>query len=141
MAGNFEGWLIKFGDVKLPNSFLLAKGWESTPNQRLEIDANRDGNAFLHRTTSENFKTKIKLNIRETTLLERIALNNVISLAELPREDKKQRRVKLTYWNDETLTYESGVFYITDTTYTIYDLDEVQKEIHYDSFTMTLIQY
>lgn len=44
MPGKFNGWLIKFGDVTLPNSFLLADGWESTPNQRVEIDAYRDAN-------------------------------------------------------------------------------------------------
>ena len=57
--GNFQGWLIKFGDVILPNAFLLADGWESTPNQRLEIDAYRDANALLHRETAKDFKTKL----------------------------------------------------------------------------------
>ena len=33
----FNGWLIKFGNVILPNSFILADGWESTPNQRVEL--------------------------------------------------------------------------------------------------------
>ena len=67
----FGGWLIKFGDVVLPNSFLLADGWESTPNQRVEIDAYRDANILLHRETSPNFKTKLTLNIREMNLEER----------------------------------------------------------------------
>ena len=52
----FNGWLIKFGDVILPNSFILADGWESVPNQRVEIDAYRDANVLLHRETSENFQ-------------------------------------------------------------------------------------
>ncbi len=141
MEGNFKGWLIKFGDVKLPNSFLLADGWESTPNQRVELAAYRDANVLLHRTTSENFKTKLKLNIRETTLTERIALNNVIRLAELPQESKKQRRVTVTYWNDETLDYKTGVFYISDTTYKIYTVDEAKRDIEYDPFTITLTEY
>ena len=78
----FGGWLIKFGDVVLPNSFLLADGWESTPNQRVEIDAYRDANILLHRETSPNFKTKLTLNIREMNLEERRAWNNIIGLAE-----------------------------------------------------------
>ena len=44
MPGKFNGWLIKFGDVTLPNSFLLADGWDSNPNQRVEIDAYIDAN-------------------------------------------------------------------------------------------------
>ncbi len=141
MAGNFQGWLIKFGNVILPNSFLLADGWESTPNQRLELDAYRDAFAYLHRETADNFKTTMTLNIREMTLSERIAFDNVIGLATLPASDKKQRKVAVTYWNDETLTYSSGEFYITDTTYSIHHVDDENKELEYNSFSLTLTEY
>lgn len=141
MAGNFLGWLIKFGEVELPNSFILADGWESTPNQRVELDAYRDANVLLHRETAENSKTKMKLNIREMTLVERIAFDKVIGLSELPNPDKKQRRVYVTYWNDETLTYTSGIFYISDTTYTIHYVDEENNDIEYNSFSITLVEY
>lgn len=141
MAGNFQGWLIKFGNIELPNSFLLADGWESTPNQRIEIDAYRDANVLLHRETSANYKTKMKLNIRETTLEERIALNNVIGLASLPEEYGRQRRVFVTYWNDELLTYTSGIFYISDTTYVIHRIDGENNDIEYNTFPITLTEY
>lgn len=141
MAGNFEGWLIKFGSVTLPNSFLMADGWESTPNQRLELDAYRDANAFLHRETADSFKTKLTLNIREMTLPERIAFNNVVGLATLSYNDRKQRRVSITYWNDETLEYSSGVFYMPDTDYSIHTVDEDNKDMEYNSFTIELIEY
>lgn len=49
----FEGWLIKFGGVILPNKFILADGWNSTPNQRIDIKAYRDANVLLHRETSK----------------------------------------------------------------------------------------
>lgn len=141
MAGNFQGWLIKFGSVTLPNSFLLADGWESTPNQRLELDAYRDANAFLHRETADSFKTKLTLNIREMMLTERIAFNNVVGLATLSYNDKKQRKVSITYWNDETLEYSSGVFYMPDTDYSIHTVDEDNKDMEYNSFTIELIEY
>lgn len=141
MAGKFQGWLIKFGEVQLPNSFLLRKGWESVPNQRMELDAYRDANVLLHRETASDFKTKLKLNIREMTLLERMAFDNVISLATLSTTDKKQRKVTITYWNDEILDYVTGVFYMTDTTYVIDHVDEQQKDIEYDPFSITLIEY
>ena len=139
--GNFQGWLIKFGDVILPNAFLLADGWESTPNQRLEIDAYRDANALLHRETAKDFKTKLKLNIRDMTLTERMALENVIGLAALPEQENRQRRVRLTYWNDETLDYAVGVFYISDRTYTIHTVNEKEKDLEYNGFTLTLVEY
>ena len=137
----FGGWLIKFGDVVLPNSFLLADGWESTPNQRVEIDAYRDANILLHRETSSNYKTKLTLNIREMNLEERRAWNNVIGLAELPRTAKDQRRVSCTYWNDETLEYSAGIFYMPDTTYSIHTLSEQERDIDYNDFKVTLVEY
>lgn len=138
---SFEGWLIKFGSVQLPNSYLLADGWESTPNQRTEISAWRDANILLHRDTSPNFKTSLKLNIKEMNLQERKALKAVIGLATLPDTDKKQRRVQITYWNDEDLEYRSGVFYMTDATYTIHRIDEDSKDIEYNGHTIELIEY
>lgn len=141
MAGKFEGWLIKFGNVQLPNSFLLADGWESTPNQRIELDAYRDANVLLHRETAADYKTKLKLNLREMTLEERIAFDNVIGLATLSISDKRQRKVAINYWNDETLEYSYGEFYITDTTYVIHNLDEVACDMEYNPFSMTLIEY
>ena len=137
----FGGWLIKFGDVVLPNSYLLADGWESTPNQRVEIDAYRDANVLLHRETSKNYKTKLTLNLREMNLDERMAWNNVIGLASLPQAEKDQRKVRCTYWNDETLEYTSGIFYMSDTTYSIHALSEADKNIEYNDFKVTLVEY
>lgn len=66
--GNFEGWLIKFGNQIMPNGYLVTEGWKATPNQRVELDAYRDGNNLLHRETSENFKTKIIMAVAELNL-------------------------------------------------------------------------
>ena len=51
--------LIKFGNAWLPLSFLLADGYESTPNQRTELEAYRDADIYLHRVTSPNHKTSL----------------------------------------------------------------------------------
>lgn len=137
----FSGWLIKFGDAILPNSFILADGWESTPNQRVEIDAYRDANVLLHRETSENFKTSITLNIRAMNLEEMTAFKTVIGLATLDINSKKQRKLMVTYWNDEELDYKTATMYMTDTTYSIHTVDETDRDIEYNGFTIELIEY
>lgn len=137
----FSGWLIKFGDVILPNSFILADGWESTPNQRVEIDAYRDANVLLHRETSENFKTSLRLNIRAMNLEEMTAFKAVIGLATLDINNKKQRRLMITYWNDEELDYKTATMYMPDVTYTIHTVDEENRDIEYNAFTIELIEY
>lgn len=137
----FEGWLIKFGGVILPNSFILADGWTSVPNQRVELDAYRDANVLLHRETSGNFKTSLTLNIRSLTLEEMTAFKNVIGLATLSVNDKKQRKLSITYWNDEELVYKSAEMYMTDTEYSIHTVNEELNDIEYNSFTVELIEY
>ncbi len=141
MRYGFEGWLIKFGNVILPNSYLLADGWESTPNQRLELDAYRDANMLLHRETSKNYKTSLTLNIRDMTLEEMNAFKNVVGLATLPNADRNERKVAVSYWNDETLSYDSGIFYMPDITYTIHYVNEEEPDIEYNPFMVELIEY
>lgn len=137
----FNGWLIKFGDVVLPNSFILADGWESTPNQRVELDAYRDANVLLHRETSENFKTSLTLNIRSMDLAEMTAFKNVIGIATLEITSKRERKLMVTYWNDEELEYKTAVMYMPDVTYNIHTVDEVTNDIEYNTFTIELIEY
>lgn len=137
----FSGWLIKFGGVVLPNSFILADGWESTPNQRVDISAYRDANVLLHRETSENFKTSLTLNIRSMDLEEMTAFKAVIGLATLNVNDKRQRKLMITYWNDEELDYKTAIMYMPDITYNIHTVDEAGLDIEYNPFTIELIEY
>lgn len=137
----FNGWLIKFGNVVLPNSFILADGWESTPNQRMELDAYRDANVLLHRETSENFKTSLTLNIRSMDLAEMTAFKNVIGLATLEITSKRERRLMVTYWNDEELAYKNATMYMPDVTYFIHTVNEATNDIEYNAFTIELIEY
>lgn len=137
---NFDGWLIKFGEQIMPNEFLLAEGWEATPNQRTELDAYRDGNNLLHRETSENYKTKIVMSVSDLDLAEKIRFQEIINSGMI---DAKERKVNVTYWNDETNQYVTSPtgFYIPDIKWVIENLDEEKKNIHYKKFTITLIEY
>ncbi len=137
----FEGWLIKFGNVVLPNRFILADGWNSVPNQRIDIDAYRDANVLLHRETSKNYKTSLKLNLGDMNLKEMEAFKTVIGLATLEINDRNQRKLSVTYWNDEELAYSHAQMYMTDTEYSIHTVDEVCRDIEYNSFTIELIEY
>jgi len=137
---NFEGWLIKFGEQIMPNGYLLVEGWESTPNQRTEIDAYRDGNNLLHRETSENFKSKIVMSVADLDLADKIRFLDIINSGMI---DAKERKVDVTYWNDETNQYITSPtgFYIPDIKWVIENVDEEEKNIHYKKFTITLIEY
>lgn len=134
----FEGWLIKFGDTVLPNHYLAQYG--GTPNQRLELDAYRDATALLHRETSPNYKTSLTLPIRKLYLGEKILLKAVID-SGIVSGGEQERKVQITYWNDEDMAYRSGVFYMPDIKYTIIHVDENKLNMIYDSFEINLTEY
>lgn len=135
---NFQGWLLKFGNTVLPNEFILADGWDSTPDHRIELSAYRNANMDLIRVTSPNFKAEIQIKLPKMDLEKKMRLQAIINSAMV---DTDQRKVDLTYWNDETNQYESGYFYITDNKYHIHTVNELTKDIEYNSVTMKLVEY
>lgn len=132
---NFAGWLAKFGDYELPNSFLSK--YSSTPNQRIELSAERDGNVYLHRETSPNYKTTVKLGIMPLPEAEKVLLKSIIDFGII---NERERKAELSYWNIETHTYETAEFYMPDIEYTISHIDS-EGIPHYEAFEIELIQY
>ena len=137
---NFKGYLIKFGTQILPNEFMLTEGWSAIPNQRTELDAYRDANNLLHRETSTNFKSKITLTIDGLELKDKIRFQQIINSGMV---NTTERKVDVTYWNDETNEYVQSPtgFYIPDITWKIERIDEETSNIFYKSFNITLIEY
>jgi len=133
----WQGYLLKFGDVEVPLSYIQQDGFEQIPNQREEIKASRDDyTRELKRVTASGqiTKTKIKFRRLNGTQMEALVtvMNNGLVL-------KSQRKYKVTYWNIENARYETGEYYIPDITYTVHMADE--DRIIYEAFEMTLIGY
>ena len=134
---DFQGYLLKFGDTEFPNNYLDFDNQASTPNQRTEAEAYVDANNELHRITLPKYRTKIEYNtIDNISLADKIAIQNVLSKGLI---DSVQRKYLVTYWNDETNSYETSNFYIPDTTFQIKKI--TADNIIYRSFKLTLIEY
>ena len=134
----FKGYLVKFGSVELPNSYLkMDSGNTSTPNQREEIKAVRDDySRKLTRVTANGQITKFSLVFRPLTNTQLSALHNVMNNSLV---SEKERKYRVTYWNDEHLRYERGLFYIPDITYERLLVGD--DYILYNSFTMEFVGY
>jgi len=137
---NFKGYLLKFGKVELPNSYLMmSESNTSTPNQREEIKAYRDEyTRNLHRVTASGHKTKQTFRFKSLTdeqlgSLKAVMANSLVS--------EKERKYHITYWNDEILDYKEGDFYIPDITYTRARIDESRNRLYYAPFDMTIVEY
>lgn len=130
--------LIKFGGTWLPLSYLLADGYETTPNRRTELEAYRDANVYLHRATSPNHKTTLTLNFCPMSQSEKEQVQAII-WGSASMVNETERKVYITYWNDETNGYTSGYFYISDITYQT--LGRFGGERWYKPFSLKLTEY
>lgn len=130
--------LIKFGNTWLPLSYLLADGYESTPNQRTELEAYRDADIYLHRVTSPNHKTILTLNFCPMCKSDKENVQAIIYSAS-SMINETERKVYVTYWNEEANEYTSGYFYISDITFKL--LGFFGGERWYKSFTVKLTEY
>lgn len=128
--------LIKFGNTWLPNEYITSDGYVTTPNQRTELEAYRDAEIELHRVTSPNYKTSIMLTLCPMSLADKQRVQSIINSAMIiPTE----RKVRVTYWNEETNSYENGLFYISDVVYST--LGYYGGERWYKSVTYQLTEY
>ena len=134
----FQGYLVKFGSVELPNSYIkMDSGNTMTPNQVEDIKATRTLNTReLKRTVASGNITKFQLVFRPLTNIQLSALRNIMRSG---LQSESERKYRVTYWNDHNLRYEVGSFYIPDITdqrMVVYD-----DHILYNSFTMEFIGY
>lgn len=136
----YQGYIIKFGDYELPNSYIMMdSGNVQTPNQIEDIKATRSLNTReLKRTVASGNITKFSIVFRPLTNTQMAALKDKMSRPG-SLISASERKYRVTYWNDWSLRYEVGNFYIPDITYE--KLLVTDDYILYNSFTMEFIGY
>jgi hypothetical protein len=130
----FNGsYYLKVGNYEIPLRFMKLDSYQTSPDQRQDLDSYRDADGILHRTVLPHTATKVEfetppLLVRDfRTLIDGIRNNYLSELA---------RDCTLTYYDDETDSYKSGHFYLPGTmTYKVYN-----KQI-YNSFRIAFIEY
>ena len=147
---NFEGYLFKKTvtqgtsviDVPFPNRYIALDTWSSTPNQREEIKAYRDDNTRdLTRVTAQgkkskfSFKTRKKLHLNEKKEIQQFFTDG----EQQTGGDPNQRKIQLTFWNDESNSYKTGYFYRPNMEFKIYKITD--DDIIYDEMSFELIEY
>ena len=102
----FEGYYIKKEGNIFPNYIIASEGYKCTPNQRTDKNSYVDGNGALHRNILPVQRSTVKLTtIDGFTYSEKLLIKSFF----IPKDV-----VTLTYWNDETDTYETTRFYVPD---------------------------
>lgn len=140
MATNFKGYLLKFGNTIFPNEYLAIDKCKSIPDTRAEIEAYRDDyTQNLTRVTAPGKKTKEEYYTKEDlTLEEKIVIQNIMKAGLI---DELQRKYHVSFWNDETNSYQETDIYIPDITYTRKQIDRKNNTIIYASIKIATVEY
>lgn len=132
----FEGWLIKIGKQKFPHKYIAKDTYQSTPLQRTELKAYRDTQNKLHRVTSPNYKSKVTF---QTIPLNLAQLRQIRELLNGAFSNSQQRKLQVTYWDDELMKYRTMTAYMPDTTYQVECISD--NNIKYKAIELTFIEY
>lgn len=136
----FQGYLFKAtgASAAFPMKYIDETTWESTPNQREELKAYRDDNTRdLTRVTAAGRKTAISFETRSG--LHKADKEAIQSYFTSNESDATQRRISLTYWNDEENNYKQGDFYRPNLTFKIKKI--TGNDIIYDKVKIDLVEY
>lgn len=156
--GNFLGYFFKATKTSavFPNQYIMYDTYSTTPNHREEIKAYRDENTReLYRITADGMKTSIKFSTRDK--LHKADKETILAFftnAEAQESDSytawKQRKVQLTYWNEEDGEYKTSYFYRPNLEFKINHIEPTRQvdnnnnviyDIIYNSLDIELIEY
>lgn len=138
----FDGRLLIVGDYRLPLKFIKLETYKATPNQRLDRDSYEDANGDLQRNALDKTRTKIEFETPPLHYLDkREFMANLREQFNKSQAEYNQRKVQLTYFNDETDEYDTAFFYIPDITWTYYNVDEENADITYMPTRIAFIEY
>ena len=113
---NFRGYYVKADNDVILDQYLNLEGYKDTPDQRQDKDSYRDGYGVLHRQVLPGVSTTLELTTLEGLTMDQvIAFKNAIATGIT---NTLERKVKLTYWNDELMAYRTDTFYMPDMTFT-----------------------
>ena len=133
----FEGYLMKAGAATFPHKYIQISTYQTTPSQRQDLDSYQDSQGNLHRTVLPHDRSKIVFKtMDDLKLAEKQEIQAFFNGA---MTNTRERKVSLTYWNDESNAYATGSFYIPDVTYPIKRIEA--DNIVYDSVEYHLIEY
>ena len=133
----FEGYLMKAGAATFPHKYIQISTYQTTPSQRQDLDSYQDSQGNLHRTVLPHDRSKIVFKtMDDLKLAEKQEIQAFFNGA---MTNVRERKVSLTYWNDESNAYATGSFYIPDVTYPIKRIEA--DNIVYDSVEYHLIEY
>lgn len=135
---NFEGYLFKSGNDIFPHQYINYESYSTLPNSREEIKAYRDDNTRdLTRVTASGTKSSFSFKTRPNLHLTDI--EEILKFFTSHESSALERKIELTYWNNESLEYKTSNFYRADITFEIKQITD--NDIIYNEAEISLVEY
>lgn len=135
---NFEGYLFKSGNDIFPHQYINYESYSTLPNSREEIKAYRDDNTRdLTRVTASGTKSSFSFKTRPNLHLDDIRA--ILDFFTRNESSALERKIELTYWNNESLEYKTSNFYRADITFEIKQITD--NDIIYNEAEISLVEY
>lgn len=131
---SFNGrYLIKVGDYEIPLSIMKYGSYKSAPAQRQDNGAYVDADGYLQRAVMPHNRSKIEFELINLSVADMEGFWSNITRNYINGPEKK---VHLTYYEEEYGNYVEGDFYLPATQeYTM-----LNKEL-YDNVRVAFIEY
>lgn len=124
MAFNGQ-WYIKVGNYPIPLDYMALGTYKTAPMQRQDNDSYVDADGYLHRNPMPHTRSKLEfetpyLSVRDfRKLVNGIIANYTVAI---------ERKVHLTYYNEEYDRYDEGDFYLPGTVEFLYYNKEIMDK-------------
>ena len=132
-------YYVKSRNGVILDKYLAVEGYKCTPDQRQDKDSYRDGEGVLHRNVLGNVATTLEL-----TTIDGMSMTDMQAFMNALRTgmtNDAERKVVLTYWNDERMSYCTDTFYMPDMTFEHRNVDPTTNTPIYKSVTFKFIGY
>ena len=100
------------GSYEIPLNAIKQGSYQSSPDQRQDYDGYRDADGKMHRNALDHTASKIEF---ETVPMSFTDFRNFMDNIVANYTNVKERKVSLTYYNEESGTYTTGDFYLPGT--------------------------
>lgn len=132
----FEGWIIKFGNEKLPANYLAPSSYWVSPEKRTILDEYDDNNGTGYRDVASKkkaqvrFSTKMGLHQKDIEAIQEIVKSGLVN--------EISGMYHISFWNPHSSKYDEADAWMEDVEYPMRKVDPKNKDIIYDSIQFEL---
>lgn len=134
----YNGYLLKVGGTVVPLTTIKYETYKITPNQRMDFNATRSTDGYLHRNAVAHTASKIEY---ETPPMNSIQQSNLMTIFRNAWTSVRERKCTVEYFDPETNSYQSGQFYMPDIQWIIRNVDNDRNLVNYNQCRIAFIEY